>query len=60
MSAEGFPDHVTTDGFLLGVPGRGACGGSVVQLDHDEVEFMRGDVQNVGCQVGGSTHLPES
>ena len=37
MSAEGFGNHVTTDDSLLGVPGRwGACGWSVVQLDHDE------------------------
>ena len=39
MSAEGFRGHVTIGGSLLGVPGRwGACGWSVVQLDHDEVE----------------------
>ena len=37
MSAEGFQDHVTTDGSLLGVLGMwGACGWSVVQRDHDE------------------------
>ena len=37
VSAEGFRDHVTTGGSLLGVPGRWrACGWSVVQLDHDE------------------------
>ena len=35
MSAEGF--HVITDGSVLGVSGRwGACGWSVVRLDHDE------------------------
>ena len=37
MSAEGFRDHVTTNGSLLGVPGRwSACAWSVVQLDQDE------------------------
>ena len=38
MAAEGFRHHVTTDGSLLGVPGRrSACvAWSVVQLDHDE------------------------
>ena len=35
--AEGFRDHVTIGGSLLGVSGRwNACGWSVVQLDHDE------------------------
>ena len=34
---EGFGDPVGTDGSLLVVAGRwGACGWSVVQLDHDE------------------------
>ena len=37
MSADGVRDHVTTDGCLLGVPGKWrACGWSVGQLDHDE------------------------
>ena len=37
MSVEGFRNHVTTDGSLLGVSVRwSACGWSVVQLDHDE------------------------
>ena len=43
MSAEGFRDHVTADGSLLGVPCRwSACGWSVVQLDHEEMEPMCG------------------
>ena len=37
FSAEGFRDHVATDGSLLGVAGKwSACGWSVVQLDHDD------------------------
>ena len=37
FSAQGFRDHVATDGSLFGVAGKwGACGWSVVQLDHDE------------------------
>ena len=37
MPAEGFHDHVTPDGSLLGSQGSwGACGWSVVLLDHDE------------------------
>ena len=37
ISAEGFKSHVATDGSLLGTAGKwGACGWSVVQLDHDE------------------------
>ena len=37
IPVEGFQNHVTTDGSLLGVSGKwGACGWSVVQLDHDE------------------------
>ena len=37
VSAEGSRDHVTSHGSLLGAPSRcGACGWSVVQLDHDE------------------------
>ena len=37
MPAGGFRNHVAIDGFQLGVPGKwGACGRSVVQLDHDQ------------------------
>ena len=37
MPAEGFKDHVATDGSLLGNAGKWrACGWAVVQLDHDE------------------------
>ena len=37
IPAEGFRDHVTTDGSLLAVRGRwAACGWSMVQLDQDE------------------------
>ena len=37
IPAEGFKDHVATDGSLLGVAGkRRACGWAVVQLDYDE------------------------
>ena len=40
MSAEGFRVHVTTDGSLLGVPGKWCpCGWLVVQLDHDDDEM---------------------
>ena len=36
MPAGGVRNHVPIDGFLLGVSGKwGACGWSVVQLDHD-------------------------
>ena len=44
MPVEGFRNHVATDGSLLGVSGTwGACGWSVVQLDHDEeMEPMHG------------------
>ena len=37
LPAEGFRNHVTIDGSLLGISGKwSACGWSVVQLDHDE------------------------
>ena len=37
MPAEGCEGHVATDGSLLGMAGKwGACGWSVVPLDHDE------------------------
>ena len=37
MPAEGFRNHVATDGSLLGVWGKwSACGWSAVQFDHDE------------------------
>ena len=37
IPVEGFQNHVATDGSLLGVSGKwGACGWSVVRLDHDE------------------------
>ena len=44
MPAEGFMDHVATDGSLLGRIGKwGACGWAVVQLDYDvEMGPLRG------------------
>ena len=36
MPAEGFQDHVTTDGSLLGVPGRWHVWRWSVVLGHDE------------------------
>ena len=42
-TVESFRNHVATDGSLLGVSGKCACGWSVVQMDHDaEMGPMRG------------------
>ena len=53
IPAEGFRDHVTTGGPLLGVPGKWeSCGWSVVQLDHDEeMEPMRGMCGTLDAEV---------
>ena len=51
LPAEGFRDHVTTDGSLLGVSGKwSVCGWSVVQLDHDE-EMAPMYVRDAGCKA---------
>ena len=51
MAVEGFWNHVTTGGLLLGVSGRwSACGRSVVQLDNDEEMGANAwDLRHTGC-----------